>query len=91
MVQEPSCGTTWIAAMQDVAAESAQQVGLHRELFFVQLANALTVLNGLVYLTHRTASRAYRERYIEAMQDTVGQITQSMQQYRLTPGGRPSE
>lgn len=89
MVQEPSCDTKWLAATQDTAAEGAQQSGLDRQCFLTQLANALTTLNGLVYLTHQAAYHAERQRYVEAMQNTVGQIAQSMQQYRLTPGDHP--
>ncbi len=91
MAQESYCDIPWTAAPQDMAVENAQPTGLHRERFFVQLANALTTLNGLVYLTHRTASRVYQQRYIEAMQDTMGGITQSMQRYRLTRDGHPLE
>lgn len=91
MVQESSCETKWMAAARDAAAEGAQPCGLDRQRFLMQLTNALTTLNGLVYLTHRADYHTEQKYYIEAMQDKVEQITQAIHQHRLTPGGRPSE
>ncbi len=82
MVCEPHCKTKWIAAPYDTAAEEARQTRLEREYFLAQLANALTMLNGWVYLTQQSTHPTRQQHYLEAMQQTVRHITQLMQHYR---------
>ncbi|ETX09239.1 hypothetical protein [Candidatus Entotheonella palauensis] len=81
MVYEPHGNTQWIAISQDTAAERAPAC-LEREFFFSQLANALTMLNGWVYLTQTSACPTRQQCYFEAMQSTVQHIIHLMQRHR---------
>ncbi len=78
---EPHCDTKWVAAPNDRAVEGSRQARLEREYFLGQVANALTILNGWVYLTQVSSCRASQQRYLGAIQHTVRQLTQLMQHY----------
>jgi hypothetical protein len=81
MVCQPHGNPPWIATSQESSAEKAHGTHLERETFFTQMANALTIFNGWVYLAQLSSCRARQQRCLGAMQDIVRHITQLMRHH----------
>ncbi len=84
MVDEPHGKTQWMSTWQDTTAERGSWTRLEQETFLAQLANALTALNGWVYLAQMSPCRTHQQRYLDAIQDTVQHITRLMQYHGQT-------
>ncbi len=82
MVDEPLGKAQRIASSQDVTAERSRHTRLERDYFLAQLADALTILNGWVYLAQATSCRTRQQCYMGVIQHTVQHITQLIHDHR---------